>query len=98
MTDHTHPRPAAGSPVDCDVGRLVECCGLLHDGGVIGPEDPSGCLLPNDHDGPHEFEAIDGTHWHWETDMECACEHCMRCDGDYCTVYWRKPPNAEVRR
>jgi hypothetical protein len=22
MTDHTHPRPAAGSPVDCDVGRL----------------------------------------------------------------------------
>ena len=22
MTDHTHPRPAAGSPVDCDVGRM----------------------------------------------------------------------------
>jgi len=22
MTDHTHPRRAAGSPVDCDVGRL----------------------------------------------------------------------------
>lgn len=22
MTDHTNPRPAAGSPVDCDVGRL----------------------------------------------------------------------------
>ena len=69
---------------------VMDTCGILHDGGVIGPEDPHGCLLPHDHDGPHEFEASDGTRWHWETDIECTCEHCMRCDGDYCTVYWQK--------
>ena len=29
MTDHTHPRPAAGSPVDCDVGRLEPERGIV---------------------------------------------------------------------
>lgn len=98
MSDASTPG-AVGSPVDRGVGRPEpgRCC-ILHDGGVIGPNDPEGCVLPIDHDGPHEFVAEDGQRWMWETDMECTCSHCMRCEGDYCTVYWpvayRETPNG----
>lgn len=66
-------------------------CGLIHSDG--NPVDVSGCILPEGHEGPHEFVASDGGHWLWETDLECTCEHCLQCEGDYCTVYWRKPHN-----
>jgi hypothetical protein len=66
----------------------MAACGILHDCGAIGPRDEHGCILPDGHDGPHEF--VDGgNHWLWETDLECQCEHCMRCEGDYCTTYWQ---------
>lgn len=68
-------------------------CGILH-GDESYPADLSGCLLANGHDGPHEFLADDGQRWLWETDLECECEHCMRCEGDYCTVYWPKQYRA----
>lgn len=66
-------------------------CGTLH-GHEGHPADTDGCVLDVGHEGPHEFiEPESGTHWLWETDMECDCEHCMRCEGDYCTTYWPKP-------
>ena len=78
----------------------VRVCGILHGEDTLGPADPDGCVLPDGHDGPHEFVAPDGQWWQWETDMACTCWHCMRCEGDYCTVYWRKQyretPNVEV--
>lgn len=58
---------------------------------LVGPVDNTGCILEDGHTGPHEFISTDGEHWLWETDMECNCEHCMRCDGDYCFDYWKKP-------
>lgn len=68
-------------------------CGIFH-GDESYPADRSGCLLANGHEGPHEFLADDGQRWLWETDLECDCEHCMRCEGDYCTVYWPKQYRA----
>jgi hypothetical protein len=65
-------------------------CGILHVGGPAYPTDNDGCLLAVDHEGPHEFLDPRGQRWLWETDLECGCEHCMRCEGDYCTIYWRK--------
>ncbi len=70
-------------------------CGAIHSDGM--PRDMTGCLLPDNHEGPHEFRAEDGTIWQWETDFECDCSHCMKFEGDYCTIYWRKTPNVEVR-
>lgn len=71
---------------------MPQCrCGILHGSEAMLPVDNDGCLLEMGHDGPHEFVDPKGQHWQWETDMECDCEHCMRCEGDYCTVYWKKP-------
>lgn len=72
-------------------------CGTLHHNAAIGPFDSDGCILPEGHVGPHEFVDEAGRHWLWETDFSCECEHCMRCEGDYCTTYWRKPsPSTAV--
>lgn len=65
-----------------------QTCGILHGSDVLGPQDPEGCVLPMGHEGPHEFVSTDGSRWQWETDWSCDCEHCMQCQGDYCTVYW----------
>lgn len=59
-------------------------------GGSTQPHDDDGCVLPMNHDGPHEFVARGGERWQWETDLECRCEWCLRCEGDYCTTYWLK--------
>ena len=66
-------------------------CGIFHGYDDSQAVDTEGCLLPTEHDGPHEFVAPNGQHWLWETDMECDCEHCMQLEGDYCTIYWKKP-------
>lgn len=67
-------------------------CGImLGNEGSAGPLDMAGCLLPGGHSGPHEFADERGKPWLWEANMECTCAHCMRCEGDYCTTYWRKP-------
>ena len=64
----------------------------MHGYGIGGaPADRQGCLLAEGHAGPHEFVDEAGQHWLWETDLECTCSHCMQCEGDYCTTYWRKP-------
>lgn len=62
-------------------------CGIVigRQGGV---RDERGCHLPEGHSGPHEFVSVDGDLYHWETDWECDCDHCRRCEGDYCIVYW----------
>lgn len=66
-------------------------CGVMHgDYSAACPVDLEGCRLPEGHHGPHEFCAPDGRVWQWETDFECACEHCRLCEGDYCTIYWEK--------
>ncbi len=85
--------------IERQVGRLVPvCCGIMH--GLGGPFviDQEGCLLADGHDGPHEFADQRGQTWQWETDLECDCEHCMRCEGDYCTPYWQKQPNTGGNR
>jgi hypothetical protein len=71
------------------IRKHVECATIhSHDG---HPYDVSGCLLADGHDGPHEFVDASGASYLWETDMDCACWHCRQCEGDYCTIYWRKP-------
>lgn len=37
-----------------------------------------------------ELEAGPAPLGQWETDWDCLCEHCIQCEGDYCTIYWRK--------
>lgn len=73
-------------------------CDILFSNEHIGPKDKDGCYLPRGHAEPHEFVADDGDVIQWETDLECDCDHCMRCEGDYCTTYWRKDsaPQQEV--
>ncbi|ADX47334.1 hypothetical protein Acav_3433 [Paracidovorax avenae ATCC 19860] len=63
----------------------------IHSDGHPAARDKYGCVLPEGHDGPHEFVAEDGRHWLLETDLGCNCAHCERCEGDYCTGYWLKP-------
>lgn len=66
-------------------------CGIIHTDGMGSPPDENGCHLPVNHGGqPHEYVATDGCTYQWETDLECDCNHCMKCDGDYCTTYWVK--------
>ena len=72
-------------------------CGTIAENHLmVGAHDEQGCILPIGHAGPHEFVSEDGTHWQWETDMECGCEHCKRCDGDYCISYWQVVPDANA--
>lgn len=71
---------------------MCQPCDILFSDGQ--PHDSTGCLLPSGHDGPHRFKDDQGAFWLWETDLSCDCEHCMRCEGDYCTVYWREPLEA----
>lgn len=68
-------------------------CGIIYSDIFI--EDKQGCLLPDDHEGPHEFVASDGITYQWETDFECECDHCMSGEGDYCTLFWPKPSHAK---
>lgn len=67
----------------------MEVCGIIHSGNILTSElDETGCILPDGHDGPHEFISAEGRRFQWETDLECTCEHCMEAIGDYCTIYW----------
>lgn len=65
-------------------------CGVLFTNEGAGPHDTDGCCLPIGHTEPHEFTATNGIVYQWETDFECDCDHCRRCEGDYCTVYWQR--------
>ena len=73
-------------------GNVTMKCAVMF-GGNNGsePRDLDVCVLPQDHDGPHQFTADDGRSFHWETDLECDCAHCMQTDGDYCAIYWLTP-------
>mgnify|MGYP007011835798 CR=1 FL=1 len=70
-------------------------CGVLFSNDGSPPHDRTGCILPDNHFGPHEFVSDTGTRYHWETDWECDCEHCLGSAGDYCSVYWQVPHPAE---
>lgn len=70
-------------------------CDILFTTDGIGPKDKNGCHLPNGHAEPHEFIAEGGATYQWETDWACDCDHCMRCEGDYCTIYWERPSTQE---
>lgn len=63
-------------------------CEILFSNDGLSPIDSHGCRLDCGHDGPHEFLDERGSVFHWETDLECDCEHCQRCEGDYCITYW----------
>lgn len=69
-------------------------CAVMHGYETCQPVDDKGCLLEEGHEGPHEFEDPKGQRWLWETDMECDCEVCSLGEGDYCTIYWRKPESS----
>lgn len=77
---------------------MAVVCAIIHSDGHPAARDTHGCVLPEGHDGPHEFVAEDGRRWLWETDLTCNCEHCARCEGDYCTEYWLKPSAARGRQ
>jgi hypothetical protein len=66
-------------------------CDILHGNDNLQPVDNDGCILADNHSGPHEFIDPSGQHWLWETDLSCECDHCLQCEGDYCTTHWRKP-------
>lgn len=74
-------------------------CGIIFSTEGYGPRDPYGCRLDANHTGPHEFVAGCGTAYQWETDWECDCDHCMKCEGDYCSIYWKaeRPATQEGR-
>lgn len=68
----------------------MRVCGTLHwQTPYMSPKDEEGCILPDDHDGPHLFKDENGDGWHWETDWSCECDYCMHAEGDYCTIYWK---------
>lgn len=72
----------------------MNACGIIHPYGKGAEADRHGCLLPKGHSAPHEYISEGGERYQWETDLECDCEHCMQCDGDYCTIYWPMPTTA----
>lgn len=69
-----------------------ECAIIFNNADGDFARDENGCRLAAGHDGPHEFVATTGKIWQWETDWECVCEHCVQCEGDYCSTYWLKKP------
>lgn len=69
-------------------------CGILF-GGEPFIQDEHGCGLDCGHAGPHEFTDKSGDAYRWETDWDCDCEHCLRNDGDYCTVYWKSEEKTQ---
>ena len=64
----------------------MNVCGTIND--QCGVVDPHGCRLPSNHSGAHEFVSECGRVFQWETDFACTCDHCTRCEGDYCTLHW----------
>lgn len=69
----------------------MACDILFGNENSYGPQDSRGCHMPRNHGGkPHEFVAADGHTYQWETDIMCECDHCMKCEGDYCMTYWEK--------
>lgn len=65
-------------------------CGLIFNSDGSSIKDTSGCCLDLGHRGPHEFVDNEGVCYQWETDFECTCDHCLKCEGDYCSFYWPK--------
>jgi hypothetical protein len=64
-------------------------CGIMLGDGA-GPSDITGCLLPEHHEGRHEFVTTNGRTYLWEPLLTCECDHCRKCEGDYCTIYAEK--------
>ncbi len=74
---------------------MPSICGtMIGELGLPSLVDHHGCVLPMGHDGPHQCVDTRGQAWQWAEDLECACEHCRQCEGDYCVVYWRVLPHA----
>ena len=70
--------------------KPFNCCGIIHSWSAVFSPDLTGCILPEDHKGPHEFISEGNKVYQWETDWDCTCEDCMSGEGDLCTVYWEK--------
>lgn len=62
-------------------------CGVLMASHLGMPRDERGCCRPEGHEGPHLSNTSAGP-MEWEVDLTCDCEHCQRCEGDYCEIYW----------
>ncbi len=76
------------------VAHTVPCGGLMARF-PAAPRDEQGCCRPEGHAGPHLSMTSAGA-VEWEVDLECDCEHCLQCEGDYCEIYWpyTPPPQA----
>ena len=60
---------------------MPSICGtMIGELGLPSLVDHHGCVLSM---------GARGQAWQWEEDLECTCEHCRQCEGDYCVVYWR---------
>jgi len=65
------------------------CAVLFPNRDAVSPTDFDGCVLPNGHLGPHQFQGSDLVMYAWETDMECRCEDCQSEEVDnWCIAYW----------
>ncbi len=79
MTDHTHPRRAAGSPVDCDVGRLEP------ERNQDGPRGTYGCACKSrDAAECHRrrYGIVAGDVSHGAEECDCLCHHWSDDDDD----------------
>lgn len=65
------------NPIQPTVPRCGRCIGVVD--WFVCLVDYDGCLLPNGHDGPHEFRNHDGQLYQWEYDEV----------EDY-DIYWKK--------
>jgi hypothetical protein len=67
-------------------------CGICCPSRIDIPHDIDGCLLPDGHDGRHQFSCEVGL-VSWETDYGCDCPDCVTGDSfsDNCILYTVTP-------
>jgi SAM-dependent methyltransferase len=77
---------AGPAPMHCVFG-WIHSCGEHFPKRGGAPEDKTGCILPDKHDGNHLFKSDDNRFYSWQWDF-CGCPDCMSEDAmDQCCVY-----------
>lgn len=64
-------------------------CGIIfHSHSPVEPSDAEGCILPEGHQGEHQFKSERGRLIAWQYDWECGCDNCCTNDmKDMCILY-----------
>lgn len=63
-------------------------CGIYFPRFCSSPEDVTGCILPEGHDGRHVFRSNRAEMIEWEPDWDCKCDACINGEPmDQCCVY-----------